>query len=105
MKRISLYLILLTIALACARTGNVNTTDIRQNAKTETAKPRRLEVLFLGDDGPHKPIEFVPVLMEAMGSKGINFTYTDRSTDLNPQTLGKYDALLLYADSVALSPA
>ncbi len=66
-------------------------------------KARRLEVLFLGDNGHHRPIDRVPAIMAALGAKGINFTYTDRLEDLNPQNLNKYDALMLYAnwDSIA----
>jgi type 1 glutamine amidotransferase len=59
---------------------------------------RRLEVLFLGDQGHHKPMERIPSLMAALGPKGINFTYTDDLSDLNPQTLSKYDALMVFAN-------
>lgn len=59
---------------------------------------RRIEVLFLGDKGHHKPIERVPQLMAALGPKGINITYTDDLNDLNPKTLGKYDALMIFAN-------
>ena len=59
---------------------------------------RRIEVLFLGDKGHHKPIERVPQLMAALGPKGINITYTDDLSDLNPKTLGKYDALMVFAN-------
>ena len=65
---------------------------------------RRLEVLFLGDNKHHRPIERVPQLMEALGPKGINFTYTDKLEDLNPTTLAKYDALMIYANWDVLSP-
>ncbi len=76
-----------------------------QTINADPTKPRRLEVLFLGDNGAHRPIEFVSFLMEAMGNKGINFTYTDKATCLNPKTLGKYDALLIYGDSLTFSPS
>jgi putative membrane-bound dehydrogenase-like protein len=65
---------------------------------------RRLEVLFLGDNKHHRPIERVPQLMETLGPKGINFTYTDKLEDLNPTTLAKYDALMIYANWDVLSP-
>jgi putative membrane-bound dehydrogenase-like protein len=78
---------------------------VSESSKAE--KGRRIEVLFLGDNGHHKPIERVPQIMAALGPKGINFTYTDDLNDLNPETLGKYDALLLFAnwDSIAPSQA
>jgi putative membrane-bound dehydrogenase-like protein len=66
---------------------------------------RRLEVLFLGDSGHHKPIERIPSLMMALGSKGINFTYTDNLQDLTLDNLNQYDALLIYANWDSLPPA
>ena len=72
---------------------------------TFAQKARRLEVLFLGDNGHHKPIERVPSLMAALGPKGINVTYTDDLADLNPQTLNKYDAVMLFANWDEISPS
>lgn len=67
---------------------------------------RRIEVLFLGDSvSHHKPIERVPTIMAALGPKGINFTYTDKLEDLNPTTLNKYDAVIIYANYDEISPA
>ncbi len=67
-------------------------------------KARRLEVLFLGDNGHHKPIERVPSLMAALGKKGINFTYTDQLSDINSKNLSKYDALMIYANWDEITP-
>jgi putative membrane-bound dehydrogenase-like protein len=68
-------------------------------------KARRLEVLFLGDNGHHRPIERVPAIMAALGDKGINFTYTDQLADLNLANLNQYDALMIYANWDSLPPA
>ena len=65
---------------------------------------RRLEVLFLGDNGHHTPIERIPTIMAALGPEGINFTYTDDMADLNAETLQKYDALMIYANIDEISP-
>ena len=54
----------------CAR-QSATQTGVRQ----ESGQPRRTEILFLGDNGHHKPIERVPQLMAALGDKGINNTY------------------------------
>ena len=105
MKHFPLFLILLTPLLSCTRTGSVNTAAIKQSTSAETTTPRRLEVLFLGENTPHHAIDLVPTLMASMGSRGINFTYTDKTTDLDPQTLAKYDALALYADRDDMTPA
>jgi len=67
-------------------------------------KGRRIEVLFLGDNGHHRPVERVPQIMAALGPRGINFTYTDNLDDLNPETLSKYDALMLYANWDSIAP-
>ena len=64
---------------------------------------RRIEVLFLGDNGHHVPIERIPTLMAALGPKGINFTYTDQLEDLNKTTLSKYDALMIFANWDSIS--
>ncbi len=61
-------------------------------------KPRRIEVLFLGDNGHHKPIDRASQIMQALGPKGINFTYTDQLEDINDKNLAKYDAILVYAN-------
>lgn len=60
--------------------------------------PRRTEILFLGDNGHHKPAERVPQLMTALGNRGINITYTDKLADINPENLAKYDGLLIFAN-------
>ncbi len=66
---------------------------------------RRLEILFLGDNGHHKPIERVPTIMAALGNRGINFTYTDKLEDINAQNLSKYDALMVFANWDDITPA
>ena len=46
----------------------------------------------------------IPSLMAALGPKGVNFTYTDELADLNPQTLAKYDALMIFANWNEIGP-
>lgn len=83
----------LGILTQCAR-QSASQTSVRESV----SKPRRTEILFLGDNGHHKPIERVPQLMAALGNKGINITYTDKLEDLNPDNLNKYDGLLIFAN-------
>jgi putative membrane-bound dehydrogenase-like protein len=66
---------------------------------------RRIKVLFLGDDGHHRPLDRCRQVFVEMARRGIDFTYTDRMEDLNPATLGRYDALLVYANTTQISPA
>lgn len=70
---------------------------------------RRLEVLFLGAptaNGPHHdPITRYRVLKKAVGTAGINLTYSeDLGEALRPDFLEQFDALLLYANWDTLAP-
>ena len=38
-----------------------------------------------------------------LAGRGIEVTYTEKISDLNPETLGKYDALLIYANTTRIS--
>ncbi|MGF7215026.1 putative membrane-bound dehydrogenase-like protein [Spirosoma lacussanchae] len=87
-------LLLTAIVLTqCTRQSTTQTT-----VRSEAAKPRRTEILFLGDNGHHKPRERVAQLMAALGNRGINITYTDRLADLNADNLNQYDGLLIFAN-------
>ncbi|BCX50403.1 carbohydrate-binding CenC domain-containing protein [Haloferula helveola] len=64
---------------------------------------RRLEVLFFGaptENGPHHdPITRYRVLKKGLGTEGINLTYSeDPSVAFTPETLGRFDAVLMYAN-------
>ncbi|MDO1448714.1 ThuA domain-containing protein [Rhodocytophaga aerolata] len=89
------------VLVYCTSSKGTNT----RSAKAEN-KPRRVEILFLGDNGHHKPVERIPALMAALGNKGINLTYTDKLEDINPENLAKYDGLMIYAnwDSIPAAP-
>ncbi|UHG92755.1 PVC-type heme-binding CxxCH protein [Spirosoma oryzicola] len=93
MKKALLFVLAAGLMTQCAR-QTANQSSTRQTA----TKARRTEILFLGDNGHHKPIERVPQLMAALGSKGINITYTDKLEDINPDNLNKYDGLLIFAN-------
>lgn len=68
------------------------------------AAAQRIEVLFLGDSRGHVPAERFPQMLQALGARGINLTYTDNPDDMNPGTLKKYDALLVFANIDTISP-
>ena len=65
-----------------------------------SAQAKRLEVLFLGDEGHHKPAERIPQIMEGLGPRGVNFTYTADPDCLHDETLKNFDALMIYANIV-----
>ena len=78
------------------------------HAAPQTAAPatddRPLRALFLGDRGHHKPAERFRQLEPAMSFRGITLVYTERMADLNPATLAGYDALVVYANIVEITP-
>lgn len=105
MKTKALSFILGIVLLGCASQPSSQNASVKSSSvKSEAGKARRLEILFLGDNGHHKPAERVPQIMAALGPKGFNFTYTDNLNDLNPETLNKYDALMLYANWDSIAP-
>ncbi len=56
----------------------------------------RLKVLFLGDDGHHRPAVRARESLPFLAANGIDLFYTDEPDDLNPENLAQYDALALY---------
>src|SRR6187402_2141880 len=68
------------------------------------AKAQRLEVLFLGDKGHHVPAERFPELMQGIGARGVNLTYTDKMADINAANLAPYDVLMIYANTDVIAP-
>ncbi len=66
--------------------------------------PRRIEVLFFGDDAYHHPLERYRIFKEVSGNRGINLTYEKRMGALTPENLAKFDVLLVYANHQEISP-
>jgi putative membrane-bound dehydrogenase-like protein len=66
--------------------------------------PRPLSVLFLGDRGHHRPADRAAQLIPVLHDRGIEVTYTEKLSDLNPETLVKYDALAVYANIDRIEP-
>ena len=69
---------------------------------SQAAEP--LKLLFLGDNGHHRPAERFAQLQPVLKERGIELTYTDKLADLNPETLGKYAGLVIYANQERISP-
>ncbi|MEX2142501.1 MAG: PVC-type heme-binding CxxCH protein [Pirellulales bacterium] len=63
-----------------------------------------ISVLFLGDQGHHRPAERARQLIPVMYDRGIEIAYTEKLSDLNAETLGKYDALAIYANIERIEP-
>ena len=97
---------LLTIALsfACAALSAVALAADEPAKPGQKAAPKALNVLFLGDQGHHRPADRAAQLTPVLAGRGIKITYTEKLDDLNRETLGRYDALLIYANIDADRP-
>ncbi|MCO6457660.1 MAG: ThuA domain-containing protein, partial [Pirellulaceae bacterium] len=84
------------IVLSCAALLLASASGVR------AAEPLRL--LFLGDNGAHQPARRFQELAPALEKRQIQLHYTDRVSDLNPQTLGQYDGLIVYANIDRIEP-
>lgn len=65
---------------------------------TQVTFGAEIEVLFLGDNGHHRPRDRFDQLQPVLAKKGIDLIYTDKPDDLNRRNLSKYKALLLFAN-------
>lgn len=64
-----------------------------------------IRILFLGDNGHHRPGDRAAQLIPVMDRVGIEIQYTDdAAAALQPQTLSKYDGLLIYANIARIEP-
>src|SRR4051812_43791036 len=73
-------------------------------ASDAPAAPPPLRALFFGDRGHHRPTDRFHQIEPVMASRGIQVVYTEDVGDLNPTTLGRYDALIVYANIDTLAP-
>jgi putative membrane-bound dehydrogenase-like protein len=69
-----------------------------------SAEAPRIKVLFLGDNGHHKPIERAADILAPLARAGIDMAYTDDLNDLNSDNLARYDGLIIYANHTTISP-
>jgi putative membrane-bound dehydrogenase-like protein len=63
-----------------------------------------VRVLFLGDDGPHRPAERFKQIYPVLTSQNIEVVYTASLDDLNQALLAGFDCLLIYANHTRISP-
>ncbi len=68
----------------------------------EESKP--IKILFLGDNGHHRPVERFRQLLPILEKHGIDLVYTDKAEALNPKNLAGYDGLLIYANTTRITP-
>ena len=65
----------------------------------------RVKVLFLGDDGHHRPFERAKNILPVLAYQGVDLFYTDDPADLESSVLGEYHALIFYNNQPAISDA
>ena len=93
------FAICLTVLFACL----VFSCGSGNKEQNDTA-PRKIELLFLGHESEHhNSAAYMPMLASALSKEGINLSYTDQLSDLNPQTLADYDGLVIYANHEKIS--
>ena len=63
-----------------------------------------LRVLFLGDDGPHRPAERHAQLQPVLQQRGIELHYTTNIDRLSEAGLAPYDGLIVYANIDTIEP-
>jgi len=63
----------------------------------------RCSVLFLGDQGHHKPAERYQWIKGPLAARGIDVSYTEKLEDLAPAVLAKYDVVMVYANIAQVS--
>ena len=68
------------------------------------AESPRIKVLFLGDNGHHRPIERAADLLTPLARAGIDMAYSNDLNDLNSENLARYDGLIIYANHTTISP-
>ena len=90
-RRKLLYLLLTAIVNCCYSAQEASAEDLR--------------VLFLGDNGHHRPRERYVQLRAVFQSRGITLTYTDDMADMNREKLDEFDVLAVYANIDRIEPA
>lgn len=69
------------------------------------ADPPPLKILFLGDNGHHRPADRFAQLAPVMAKRNIDLKYMDDvAAALSPKTLASYDGLIVYANIDTIAP-
>jgi len=85
----------LLVACLCSAAGG---------SRAAAAAEQPIRVLFLGDQGHHRPADRFAQLEPVLRPRGVELVYTEKLADLAPATLAAYDALAVYANIDVLPP-
>src|SRR5436190_13340062 len=72
-------------------------------AQQSPRRPGGIRILFLGDQGHHRPADRFAQLEPTLANAGIRSAYTEALTDLNPDRLAGYDCIVIYANHTKIS--
>ena len=64
-----------------------------------------IKLLFLGDEGHHRPAERFAQLAPVLAARGIELVYTSSLADLSGSRLAGYQGLVIYANHPRITPA
>jgi hypothetical protein len=67
------------------------------------ASDGRVKVLFLGDQGHHKPGERLNQAYTPLAERGVDLYYTEDLADFNPSTLARYHVVMIYANTTTIA--
>ena len=73
-------------------------------ASLSSAPGAELKLLFLGDQGHHRPADRFRQLAPIMAQRGISLTYTEDMNSLQPDTLDQFDGVVVYANIDEIEP-
>src|SRR5437879_1395163 len=99
--KIKTFVFLAGAAWVCASLNLFSTT---QAAELNAGQSPPLRVLFLGDNGHHRPADRFKQLEPVLRRHRVELDYTESLDDLSPGKLAGYDCLLIYANWTKISP-
>src|SRR6516225_6372215 len=68
------------------------------------ADEAKLSVLFLGDDGHHRPEVMAKIITPVLAKAGIRVNFTKKVEALTPAGLARFDVIAIFRDSGRLPP-
>ena len=73
-------------------------------SRLAAAETKPLRLLFLGDNGHHRPADRFAQLAPVLAKRGIDLDYSDKVESLDPRALAPYAGIVIYANTTAISP-
>lgn len=115
LQRAAMLLIAAGLINACVPAGpetdprpvatNARAPDASNQARAELVPGGRIRVLFLGDNGHHRPADRAKQILPVLAASGIDLYYTDEPAALNDDELNRYHAVMLYNNHLVVTPS